>query len=129
MPRATVGIDAAVGRICQGQMHLPALLRARLTVYSGAQQRMTKGHALAQLQKPVRFRLDRRNHDAEPLTSAQQKQRITDGLCRRKQQQTLRVVGDRPDTPYEALLYPPRHRLRLRQPEASSQLRRRQPTW
>jgi len=90
---------------------------------------MAEGHARAQGQEPVGFRINRRDRDAELLRSAQQKQRITDGLCRRKQQQTTRIVGDRADTSYEALLDPPRHCLRLWQPEASSQLRRRQSAW
>src|SRR6185312_1936513 len=48
---------------------------------------------------------------------------------RRKQQQTPSILGDPADTSYEALLKPPRHRLRLRQPEASGKLHRRQSSW
>jgi hypothetical protein len=70
MPRATVGVDAAVGRLCQGQMDLPALLSGRCSVYGGAHQRMAEGHALAQGQEPVGFRINRRDRDAELLRSA-----------------------------------------------------------
>ena len=42
MPRAPVGVDAAVGRLCESQMDLPALLSGRRSVYSGPHQRMTK---------------------------------------------------------------------------------------
>ena len=87
---------------------------------------MAEGHPLAQGQQPVGFRIDRRDRDAELLRSPQQQQWITHGLCRRKQQQTPRIVGDRADPLNEALLDPPRHRLRLWQAEASSQLRCRQ---
>ena len=68
---------------------------------------MAEGHSLAESQQPVGFRINRRDRNAELLRSAQQKQQITDWLCRRKQQQTPRIVGDRGDPSYEALLDPP----------------------
>ena len=56
MPRATVGVDAGVGRLCQGQMDLPALLSGRRSVDRRAHQRMTEGHALSEREQPVRLR-------------------------------------------------------------------------
>ena len=128
MPRATVGFDAAVGRLRQGQMDVPALLSGRRSVDRGAHQRMTEGHALADHQQPVGLRLCRgRRRDPEPLGRAPQQQRIADRLSRRDQQQTPRVVRQRLKPTNEALLDPSRQRLRAHQTEAAGQLRRRQP--
>ena len=68
MPRATVGVDAAVGRLSQGQMDLPALLSGRHSVDSGAHQRMTECHALSEREQPVGLRV--RAETAIPSRSA-----------------------------------------------------------
>ncbi len=47
------------------------------------------------------------DRDPEPLAGAPQEQRIADRLRRRHQQQTPRVVGQRLESPDEALLDPP----------------------
>ena len=67
MPRATIGVDAAVGRLCQGQMDLPALLSGRCSVDSRAHQRMTEGHALSEREQPVRLRVHGGGRDPESL--------------------------------------------------------------
>ena len=114
MPRATVGVDAAVGRLCQGQMDLPALLSGRRSVDRGAHQRMTEGHALADHQQPVRLRAPRRRPRSRAARLRPQQQRIADRLSRRDQQQTPRVVGERLKPSNEALLDSSRQRLRAR---------------
>ena len=126
MPRATVGVDAAVGRLCQGQMDLPALLSGRCSVYGGAHQRMTEGHALSEREQPVRLRVHGGDRDPESLGCSQQQQRIADRLSRRDQQQTSRVVGERLNPTNEAFLDSPCEPLRLDQAEAARQLPCRQ---
>ena len=113
MPRATIGVDATVGRLRQGQMDLPALLSRRCSVYSGAHQRMTEGHALSEPEQPVRLRVNRGDRDPEPLGRSQQQQRIADRLSRRDQQQTSRSVGEHLNATNEAFLDSPCEPLRL----------------
>ena len=96
MPRATVGVDAAVGRLCQGQMDLPALLSGRCSVYGGAHQRMTEGHALARA--PAARPSPR--PPPRPRCRVARKQRSSSsgsptGSAAATQQQTPRVVGER----------------------------------
>ena len=94
MPSPAVGIELAVGRLRQRQMYRPTFLHRRRSINGGAHKRMTEGHALPDSQQPVRFRINRRNHDPELLGRTQQQQWIADRLGRRKQQQTPRIVGD-----------------------------------
>jgi hypothetical protein len=113
MPRATVGVDGTVGRLCQSQMDLPALLSGRCSVDGGAHQRMTEGHALSEREERVRLRVRGGERDPESLGCSQQQQRIADRLSRRDQQQTSRVVGERLDPTNETFLDSPREPLRL----------------
>jgi hypothetical protein len=127
MPRATVGVDAAVGLLGQGQMDLPALLQGRRSVYGGAHERMPEGHALFKREQPVRLPVHRGDRDPETLACSQQQQRIADRLGRRDQQQASRVVGECLDPANEAFLDSPGEPLGLHQAEAARQLPCRQP--
>ena len=113
VPRATVGVDSTVGRLCQGQMDLPALLSGRCSVDRGAHQRMTEGHALSEREQRVRLRVRGGERDPESLGCSQQQQRIADRLSRRDQQQTSRVVGERLNSTNETFLDSPCEPLRL----------------
>jgi hypothetical protein len=88
---------------------------------------MQEGDPFADRQQP--FRLDRsrrREPDPEPLGRAPDEQRIVDRLRRGHQQQQPCLVGKRLEPPQEALLDPPRQRVRPLRPEPSRQLRRGQ---
>ena len=57
MPRATVGVDAAVGRLRQRQMDRAPVLRGRRSVHRRAHQRMAEHHPLADREQPVGLRV------------------------------------------------------------------------
>ena len=127
VPRPAVRIGVPVGRLRQCEMGGPAFLRHRRPVDGGAGQRVAERHALADRQQPVRLDVTGDGRiDAEHGGRAPQQQRITERLRRRQQQQAPRVSGERLELPHEALLDPPRQRLRAQQAEAARQLRGRQ---
>jgi hypothetical protein len=102
MPRATVGVDTAVGRLGHGETNLPTLLLARRAVDSRAHERMTERHALGGREQPVRLRVNDGDRDPESFWCSQQQQRIADRLSRSDEQQTSRVVGQRREATNEA---------------------------
>jgi hypothetical protein len=65
-------------------MDLPALLSGRCSVYRGADQRVTEGHALPEREQPVRLRVHGGDRDPESLGCSQQEQGIADRLSRRE---------------------------------------------
>ena len=94
MPRATIGVDGAVGRLSQGPMDLPALLSGRCSIDSGAHQRMTEGHALSEREQPVRLRVHGGKRDPESLACSEQQQRIITETPYRDATITVEVVSE-----------------------------------
>jgi hypothetical protein len=74
---------------------------------------MTEGHALSEREQPVRLRVRGGDRDPELLGRSQQQQGIADGLSRRDQQQTSRVVRKRLKPTNETFLNSPCEPLRL----------------
>ena len=103
-----------VGRLRQREMGRPALGRGRGAVDGGAHERVAERHALADRQQAVGRVAGRRGRDAEPLGRAQQQQWISERLGRRDEQQQPRLLGERLEPADEALLDPPRQRVRVR---------------
>src|SRR5439155_20607873 len=70
-----------------------------------------------------------RLRDPELLRRAPQKRRVTDGFCRRQEQQPPRVTREPRQASREALLDPSGQRQSRREAESTGELRRRQPAW
>jgi hypothetical protein len=66
MPGPTVWVGLPVGRLCQGEMHAPALIRGRRSIDRGANQRMPEPHRLLDLEQPIHA-VNCRDIDPEPL--------------------------------------------------------------
>ena len=112
MPRAAVRVDLRIGRLRQGEVHRLALLRRGRSVDRRAHERVTEHHPLADRPAALSRLGRRREPDAEPLGRAPHQQRVVDRLGRRHQQQQPRVLRERLEPPQEALLDPPRQRVR-----------------
>ena len=72
MPRATIRVDAAIRRLCKGQMDLPPLLLGRCSVDGGAHQRMTEGHPLSEHEERVGLSVRGGERDPESLGCSEQ---------------------------------------------------------
>ena len=128
MPRSAIRVEFGVGRLGQRAMDVLAVAGARRAISRRAHQRMTKPHPRTQLDQPRRLGRRRRvRSDPKPLGHTPQQRHVPHRLGRRRQQQPLRRIRKRPDTPQETLLDLTRQRSRVRTPEPTGQLRRCQP--
>ncbi len=128
MPRSAIRVGFGIGRLGQRAMHVLAVSGARRAIGRRAHQRMTKPHPRTELDQPRRLGRRRRvRPDGEPLGHPPQQRHVPHRLGGRRQQQPLRRNRKRPDAPQETLLDLTRQRPRVRTPEPTGQLRRRQP--
>ena len=128
VPGTTVLVYLGVRHLRERPVYRPALAERRRSIDRRAHQRMQERHAFADHQQPLGLVRSRgREPDAESLGRAPHEQRVVDGLRRSDQQEQTRLLGERLESPQEALLDPPGQRVRPCQPERARQLRRRQP--
>ena len=107
------GSTCGIGRLGQRRVHRLAHVQRRRPIDRRAHERMEERHALADRQQAFRLVGNRRRGpDAESLGRAPHERRVADRLRRGDQQQQPRLVRERVESPQEALLDPPRQRVR-----------------
>ena len=128
VPRSAVGIDLRIGRLGQGVMYILAVGQGRSPVGRRPHQRMPEPHPQAHLEQPGSLgRCRGASPDPEPLGCTPEQSRIADRFGSRRQQQPLALSRQRPYPAEKALLDTTRQWPRVREPEASRHLGRRQP--
>ena len=129
MPCPTVWINLPIGRLCQCEVHTPALIGWRGSVDRGANQRMTEPHGFLDREQPIRG-VSRGDLDPEPFGCTPDEQRVADRLGGGDEQQEPRSGRNRFDSALKALLEPSRQRLPrgVQQTETTGKLLHRQPT-
>lgn len=125
MPGATIGIEARIGDLSQRQVHRTALRRRRRSVDARSHERVPERHLLSDGEQPIFLgRGRRRRRDSESLGRTPDQQSVAGRLCRPDQQELLGLLGQRLETPKEALLYAPGQPGGAEESEAPRQLRR-----
>ena len=123
MPSAPVGIYITIGHVREHLVNSASISSTSPAVGGRTHQRVTEPHLRIDLDQPVVLRrCSRIRSEPESIGHAPQETSIADWFGGRDQQQTLRPLRQRFDSPDKALLDLPRQRARPRQRETTCQL-------
>ena len=127
VPGASIWVDVLIGRLGECTVNLAPLVGPRGPVHRRASEWMTEHHTAIEREETVRLdRLARPLGDSEPLRRTPHEGQIADRLGRGQEQKAPRIAREPRQPPSKALLDLVGQGQRLRQAEATRELRRGQ---